>query len=38
LVVIAEIGWLSWDKIKEEYDECRELLAIFTSIGKNKKN
>ena len=36
LEVIAEAEWLSWGKVKPEYDECSELLAIFTSIGKNK--
>jgi four helix bundle protein len=36
LEVIVEIGWLNWDKIKPEYEECSELLAIFTSIGKSK--
>jgi four helix bundle protein len=34
--VIAEAGWLPWEKVRTEYDECSELLAIFTSIGKNK--
>lgn len=34
--VIVEAGWLSWEKMKTEYEECSELLAIFTSIGKNK--
>ena len=34
--VIVEAEWLSWEKVKPEYDECSELLAIFTSIGKNK--
>jgi hypothetical protein len=24
------------EKVKPEYDECSELLAIFTSIGKSK--
>ena len=32
--VIVETKWLSWEKVKMEYDECSELLAIFTSIGK----
>jgi len=32
--VIVKAKWLSWEKIKPEYDECSELLAIFTSIGK----
>ena len=36
LEVIIETGWLTWEKIKPEYEECSELLAIFTSIGKNK--
>jgi len=36
LEVIVETEWLYWEKIKPEYDECSELLAIFTSIGKNK--
>ncbi len=34
--VIVESKWLSWEKVKPEYDECSEMLAIFTSIGKNK--
>ena len=34
LEVIVEAKWLSWEKVKSEYDECSELLAIFTSIGK----
>jgi len=36
LEVIVEIGWLTWNKVKAEYEECSELLAIFTSIGKSK--
>ena len=32
--VIVETKWLSWKEVKTEYDECSELLAIFTSIGK----
>ena len=32
--VIVETKWLSWEKVKSEYEECSELLAIFTSIGK----
>jgi four helix bundle protein len=34
LEVIIDVGWKTRDKIKSEYDECSELLAIFTSIGK----
>ena len=36
LEVIRETKWLRWDKLKPEYEECSELLAIFTSIGRNK--
>lgn len=35
LEIIAEVEWLSWKELKEDYDECSELLAIFTSIGKS---
>jgi four helix bundle protein len=34
--VIIETEWLTWEKIKPKYEECSELLAIFTSIGKSK--
>ena len=34
LEVIAELQWLSWERLKPEFDECAELLAIFTSIAK----
>jgi four helix bundle protein len=34
LEIIKESQWLALDKIKSEYDECGELLAIFTAIGK----
>jgi four helix bundle protein len=33
LEIVLDIGWLSEGKMKFEYDECNELLAIFTSIG-----
>ena len=36
LEVIVEVKWLPWEKVKLDYDECSELLAIFTSIGKSK--
>ncbi len=36
LEVIVETGWLTWDKVKPEYNECSELLAIFTTIGNSK--
>ena len=35
LQVIAGVVWKSWDELQPDYDECSELLAIFTSIGKN---
>jgi len=35
LEVIVDTGWITRDKMKKEYDECSELLAICTSIGKN---
>jgi len=34
LEVIIEVGWKSRDQIIFEYEECGELLAIFTSIGE----
>ena len=34
LEVIVKLKWLSWKKVKCEYEECGELLAPFTSIGK----
>ena len=34
LEVIVEAGWLSWEKVKPLYEECSQLLAIFTSVGK----
>ena len=33
LEVIVEAEWLTWEEVKPEYEECSELLAIFTSIG-----
>ena len=34
LEVIVEANQLPWEKVKYDHEECRELLAIFTSIGK----
>ena len=34
LEVIVEVEWKAWEHVKSEYEECSELLAIFTSIGK----
>ena len=33
LEVIVDMTWLTWQQIKPEYEECSELLAIFTSAG-----
>jgi len=35
LEIVADIEWKTWDQLKVEYEECSELLAIFTSIGNN---
>ncbi len=32
--VVVEAKWLSWKKVKSDYEECSEVLAIFTSVGK----
>ncbi len=34
LDVIMATHWLSKEKLKTEYEECAELLALFGSIGK----
>ena len=34
LEMIGKLKWLSWEMLKPEYDECGELLAIFSSIGR----
>ena len=34
LEIIKELKWCSWDKLNFDYEECRELLAIFISISK----
>ena len=36
LEMIVELGWLSWRQVKPHYEECSELLAIFTSIGEKR--
>lgn len=33
LEVITEASWVSWEKLKPDYEECSELLALFTSIA-----
>ena len=37
LETITDVKWLPYRELKTEYDECSELLAIFTSVGKNFK-
>jgi four helix bundle protein len=34
LEVITDINWLTCEQVKKEYEECSELVAIFTSISK----
>ena len=36
LEVIVEAEWLSRDEISQEYNECSELLALFTAIGRSQ--
>jgi four helix bundle protein len=36
LAIISDSGWVLPDKMRAVCSECDELLAIFTSIGKNK--
>ena len=33
LELVVKLKWLSWQKVKQDYQECGELLAKFTSIG-----
>jgi len=32
--IVVDLGWLSWKEIEFEYQEGKELLAIFTAIGR----
>jgi len=32
--IIINANWLTREQIEFEYNECRELLALFTTIGK----
>jgi len=36
LDVMKETKWLPWENLEPEYEERSELLAVFTSIGKNE--
>ena len=31
--IIVDVGWLPWERVKFDYEEGSELLAIFSSIG-----
>ena len=33
LELIVKVKWFSWANVKSDYEECSELLAIFTSIA-----
>jgi four helix bundle protein len=35
LEIIIEVQWLTRNEVQADYDECSELLAIFSSINKN---
>ena len=37
LEIIDEMNWFEFEKIKSVYREAKEILAIFTSIGKSLK-
>ena len=32
--IIVDANWLTREEIEWEYDECGELLALFTAMGK----
>jgi len=36
LEVIVKCDWIPWEKVKPDYDECSEILAIFTSINNRR--
>jgi four helix bundle protein len=36
LEIIRDAAWLPRERLRPEYEECGELLAIFTSITKSK--
>jgi four helix bundle protein len=36
LEIIVEVQWLAQEEVQADYEECSELLAIFSSINKNK--
>ena len=32
--IIVEAGWLDWEAVKPAYEECSELLALFSSAAQ----
>jgi four helix bundle protein len=34
--IIGEMNWLSAEQLKGDFKECTELLALFTSISRNR--
>ncbi len=34
LEIITEIGWLKWEAVKPLFEECSELLAVFSSAAQ----
>jgi len=36
LEIIKEVKWIPWENLKPDHEECSELLAIFSSIGRKK--
>jgi len=37
LEIILEMNWKSKQKIQTSYNECSELVALFTTIGNSTK-
>jgi four helix bundle protein len=37
LEVIVESKMLGWEKVKQDHQECSELLALFASIARDSK-
>jgi len=35
LSIIIEVGWFSEMDMKDEFEECGQLLALFSSIARN---
>lgn len=38
LVIVTEMKWINVKELESIHKECSELLAIFTSIGKNSRH